>query len=953
MKIIALLFPLLLSIQAAAQSSVEFQGILADDAAAVRKKFPALLNDPTAAGIDEIVRALFSSNHYEDLEVYNGPTFRIVGVPIRRIESVRVQGNSNMSSGDILRLLNIREGDRPARRQILDSVEALTKEYNRRGFLTTAVEIAFQDQKGGRVDIVVDIREGPQCRIKNISFETTNKYLQKDLDKAVTSSMNQTLSQQTIDEIIEKVREYFIEYKYLNAQLPPPEILLNESKTEAALKFPLENPYRFSLFFEGNKEFDVPEMTKRLNLRAAERLGFNPGAELADRIKQVYQKEGFAGVQVTFEERMIAAEFVRQFRFVIKEGPKVKIKGIEISGRVSKPNEEYAEFIEDHAGSLTERGYYNAEELELGYKNLVVDLQNQGFLKAKIQSTRTSFSKDGAQATVFVFLDEGPLTTITDIQLKGLKSFKPEEIYDLIGLRQGSPLHLNILEESLARIQEFYVGRGYLDVKILNDQDNLVKYNEDNTQATIVFEIEEGPQVRVSSILIEGNEITREDVFLREIEFRAGDILTGDKIRDSTLRLQRLGLLSRVDIRTLEKDTSIADRTVVIDVTERNPGLFNIGSTVNLEVTNEFYPSLRVYSGLAYRNLGGTARALSLRGEVNANFNLENFLEHDVTLGYLEPFMFNDRIRGRVNLSRSLNIFKVDQVGSTRTITALETNQLSLLLEKDLSRNVKFTWNAWSLATSRKYFTNGAGDLSKVNIGTIGPTIEWDRRDHPFIPTSGFFARWNAEYSRPEFGNTNSIHYFKSSTGFNTYVPIWSKRLVWANSFRGGYLKSLNNDRNSAVPEEVMFSLGGRSTVRGFDQLQESIPSRDEFRYKIWERDPSLLPEGPRDSSSALYVTDSSTFYLVKTELRFPIVGDLGGVLFYDGGAVVISDVTFDEPYRDSAGVGLRYETPVGPLSIEVAWKLNRRDRVFAPGTAQEKHIEERPYQFHLSIGMF
>ncbi|MEQ1875632.1 MAG: POTRA domain-containing protein, partial [Bdellovibrionia bacterium] len=505
-----------------AQSTIEFVGLLPEDVTTVRKKFPGILSDPTPAGLDEIARTIFSTNHYEDLEVQSGAAFRVVGIPIRRIENVRVEGNSNMSSSEILKFLSIREGDRPARRQILDSVEGLTKEYNKRGFLTTSVEIIFQDQKGGRVDVVIQVREGPQCKIKGVGFETTNRLLQKDLDKAVQSSVGQTLSQHTIDEIIEKVREYFVENKYLDAQLPPPEINLSESKTEASLKFTLENPYRFSLFFEGNKEFDVPEITKRLNLRAAERLGFNPGPELADRLKNIYQKEGFAGVQITFDERTIASEYVRQFRFQIKEGPKVKVKEIEISGRVSKPAKEYADFLEDHSGTLTERGYYNAEELELGYKNLVVDLQNQGFLKAKVQSTRTSFSKDGSQATVHIFLDEGPLTTIYEIQFKGVKSFSQNELSDLIGLRQGSPLHLNVLEESLKRIQEFYVSRGYLDVKVLSDQDSLVRYAEDNTAATIVFEIEEGPQVRVASILVEGNEITKEDVFLREIEFRVG-----------------------------------------------------------------------------------------------------------------------------------------------------------------------------------------------------------------------------------------------------------------------------------------------------------------------------------------------------------------------------------------------------------------------------------------------
>jgi outer membrane protein assembly factor BamA len=98
-----------------------------------------------------------------------------------------------------------------------------------------------------------------------------------------------------------------------------------------------------------------------------------------------------------------------------------------------------------------------------------------------------------------------------------------------------------------------------------------------------------------------------------------------------------------------------------------------------------------------------------------------------------------------------------------------------------------------------------------------------------------------------------------------------------------------------------------------------------------------------------------SNFYLFKTELRFPIYNDLGGVLFYDGGAVSIIDNTNSAQsatesalrdqyplYRDAVGVGIRYNTPVGPVSAEYGYKLNRQQ--------QRGESEGR---FHFSIGTF
>jgi outer membrane protein insertion porin family len=64
----------------------------------------------------------------------------------------------------------------------------------------------------------------------------------------------------------------------------------------------------------------------------------------------------------------------------------------------------------------------------------------------------------------------------------------------------------------------------------------------------------------------------------------------------------------------------------------------------------------------------------------------------------------------------------------------------------------------------------------------------------------------------------------------------------------------------------------------------------------------------------------------LNSELRFPLLYGIGGSVFVDGGGVYLQDrpVTFDD-FRRSAGLGVRYVTPVGPLSLEYGFKLDRR----------------------------
>src|SRR5690606_11301714 len=161
----------------------------------------------------------------------------------------------------------------------------------------------------------------------------------------------------------------------------------------------------------------------------------------------------------------------------------------------------------------------------------------------------------------------------------------------------------------ISLIKNYYQEQGYLEVAITNEKDTLVTYNADNTKADLVYRIYEGPKVRVASIATEGNLYTKDEIIFIELEFGRGDILTPAKIEEAIWRLQKTGYFGTIEIRTLKQRTSQADRTVVVKVTEREPGTFTLGAGA----TNERSGTLRGYAGVGYRNLAGTGRGISAR----------------------------------------------------------------------------------------------------------------------------------------------------------------------------------------------------------------------------------------------------------------------------------------------------------------------------------------------------
>jgi len=883
--------------------------------------------------LNELLKELYRTNHYEHIkiEIIGNSNIKIVAQRIQSVDEILVDGLDVFAESVLLSWIGVKKNQLMPQSSTEEMIKQIHEQYKKVGYLNTKVSISTSQIENAGLKLRIDIDEGKPCLVQNIQFITENKELEKQLQDISNGYLNEPLKQTFADEIRSKVLAYFMEERYLNASIEEAQFEISDDKTKVSIRYQIENPQKYLIFYYGNQFFDSSSISKGIRLNTTERFGLNPSSEVTERVRMFYVRAGFANAAVQYKEILLHKKNIKKLIINVHEGLRVRIKNIEILGKYSRDSDYYVDFIENHSSELISLGYFNSDDIDTGFKNLINELQNDGFLQAKLQSARTEFTPDGQYANIKVFLDEGPRTIISSLRFKNLNAYKKETLTELIGLHEGQPLNLNKLEDSIVKIKEYYAERGYLDIQVLEGNNEFIQYNDSNTSANIVYDLSEGPLVRVSSILIQGNEQTQEYVIHNEIDFEKGDILTSTKISTSKDRLERLGPFNRVNIRTLEKGTPISERTAVIEVSEGLPGYFRMGGMVNNEIGESFGISLLGYSGIGYRNLEGTARGISLSGEANYNLQ-EEFIEHDITTGYREPFMFGTRTRGLFNLSRSVKIFKRE---SSRAI-ALGTTQVSFNLERELTKNLRFYWNTWSFTRNRKYAYRGQFEEENLDIATIGPTIEWDKRDDQVNPSSGFYTRHGVEYSNPFLGSNGSIHYFKTNSTINTYVPlVKSKRLVWANSLRGGYIRNLISSENGRVPEEVMFSLGGRSTIRGFEPA--SIPPRIEFLTK------QDLPDG-----QPMFVKFSSHYILIKTEFRFPIFGDFGGVLFYDGGTVKIEGIAFEDDYRDAAGFGFRFKTPVGPVSAEFAWKLDRRDYQYA-----NQEIRESPFRFNFSIGSF
>lgn len=944
---------------ALAQHVLRFTGVSQAQGRSLQTKFPQVFERPVSlAEVDEIVRFLMKSGLYSNVEVVsrsvnNQAELLLVATSLRKIKSITLQGNRALSNSDVFQILQTEEGKVFERKELIEAVKNLQTEYRKRGYRTMNAEVEFSTPSDSEVGLLVKIEEGAPTVVDRVQIESVNPEVVNRAQRRLRHLTGRALSEEDLQNAVKDVAEDLRANRFLMARVLDPQAVFDESQSRVRISLTIENPWRFEFKFEGNESYSDSSLIKQMNLDQLVGTVTTPAPELAERLRRAYQASGFAHIEVSANETTNEATFLKEIRFKIDEGPRVRIKRIEISGNISRQGSYYAQFIASTNHDLLGEGFYNRKDIEEGIKELEEELQNQGYLRAKVKSWRSEFSnpqetartgvaavqksnKRGSQATLLLNIDEGPLTVIRQIRFEGVESFSKAELQSQLPIRTSESLRIKDLNAAIEALKTFYQSRGFIEMRILNEQEGLVTYNESSTQATVEFQVHEGPKVRISSIVLDGNSLTKDYVILRELSMKPGDIYTPEIREDSMFHLQKLGLFSRVNIRTLEEGTSMADRTVIVEVEESAPGTFESGIGVAYDRDWLF----RGYAGVAYRNLWGTGRAVSFRADPSYSTDPKiSYLEHKITLSYLEPYILRDRNKGRLNLVRDVRFTGVDSDGKT---IILAKNEIGLQLERDLTKNLKLIYTAYNLSSQNEFDRSNPDNIKRTqNIAKTGPQLEYDTRDNVFYPTKGLYAQLGIEYADPHLGSSEdasqSIKFTKLNAAISyPYRILGSSRWIFATSIRSGYLANLSTLPQGGVPDQEAFFLGGRSTLRGFQPTGSALDL---------ERVPNLIQLGKANLRD-FYVTTDSYYYLLKAELRFPIYGDFHGAIFYDGGAVLLSQLHIDAPYRDSAGIAIRLKFAGGIVAgIEYGKKLERKN--WHPAGY------ESPEAWHISIGTF
>lgn len=655
-----------------------------------------------------------------------------------------------------------------------------------------------------------------------------------------------------------------------------------------------ERPAIASIDFVGMKEFDKEQVKKGLR-----DVGFQEGRtfdraqleQAEQEIKRQYLTRGKYGVVVTTTVTPVERNRVG-INFGIDEGEVAKILSISIVGNlVFAEKDLLALFVLRTPGWITwytKNDQYSRQKLQGDLENLRSYYLNRGYLDFNIESTQVSITPDKRDIYITVNISEGEKYMVSDVKIGGDPIVAPEELYKLVTIRPGEAFSRERLTATSKRIVDRLGNEGYA----FANANAVPDVDRDKRTVAFTFTVDPGRRVYVRRINVTGNTRTRDEVVRRELRQLEGAFYDASMLQLSKQRIDRTGYFAEVEVETPPVTGTTDQVDVMIRVKERPTGAIMLG--VGFSSNDQ----LILQGGISQSNIFGSGNTLS------AQLNKGSY-SRVLSLSFTQPYYTVDGVsRGfdvynRANDASVLNLgnYTTDSLGAgvRYGIPISERDTIGLGLSAERTKLELFSNSPVRMLA----FENLYGSEYQFIIGTAGWTR--DTRDSVIWTTRGNLQRVTTEVTLP----VGTLRYYKVGYENQWFYPLSQ---TFTLMLRGDIGVGDGLD-DKDLPFFKNYYAGGVTSVRGYNTS-------------------SLGPRDPNDDS----IIGGSRRLVGNAELLFPMPGSgldrsVRLSVFLDGGQVFgpQQKISLDD-LRYAVGLGVGWNSPVGPLKFSVARPLNSKE---------------------------
>ncbi len=396
-----------------------------------------------------------------------------------------------------------------------------------------------------------------------------------------------------------------------------------------------ENPVINRIVLEGNRRLKNDKITPEIRLAPRQIFTRSKVRSDVDRIVELYKRSGrFAA---TVEPKIVELDQNRvDLIFEINEGPVSKVRAINIIG-----NEQYSDgrlrkerFTRESGGILgffRSNDSYDPDRLAADQQKLRAFYLTEGYADFRVVSALAELTPDRRDFVITYVIEEGPRYKFGTIDAESeLRDFSSELVKSLIGLRPGDWFNAKSVEDTVTSLNEYAgaVGYAFADISPSYDRD------AEKREMSLTFRVNETPRVYVERIDINGNTVTRDKVIRREFRVNEGDAFNTLKVKRSQDRIQSLGFFQE-NLEIKQTEGSGPDRVILsVDVEEKSTG------ELQLSAGYSSLERFLIAASISQRNFLGKGQELSAgvnwsrySRSVNLGFTEPYLFDKNVLLG--------------------------------------------------------------------------------------------------------------------------------------------------------------------------------------------------------------------------------------------------------------------------------------------------------------------------------
>lgn len=477
---------------------------------------------------------------------------------------------------------------------------------------------------------------------------------------------------------------------------------------------------------------------------------------------------------------------------------------------------------------------------------------------------------------------------VRDVEFTGNTIFTSDYLKSILQVPEGSVLNFVLVNQKLKEIEDAYLKQGYMLVSIPNV--------EVTPKGILKVHISEGV---IEDIQLVGNDKTKDKVILRELKMKKGKPFNKFQASRSMERLYNLGYFEDVNMKLLPGKENEHNVVIEIDVVEQKTGVITVGAGYS-----DSDGTVGIIE-LGDTNFRGTGDKVNFHWEFGGAGNGKNY-----TISYTRPWInSNGDSLGASIFNRIYEYDDYDSNGNTvaeydkrrsgwnltwgRQNGEYRTNYFTFESAKEkYDDHDGFEWGSAATDRFKNYKKEGYSSEDEMkkawrgaiddNFGTTNSftfSHVFDNRDNYFNASKGRRISFSTQWGGHGLGG--DYDFYKFTTEGRFYKGLGNGHIL-ALRLQGGYI-------DGDVSYGNLFDLGGSNTLRGYED--------DQFKGK--------------------------KMYAATLEYRFPIAKKVQGVLFTDGGSTWGIDngqipwYEDDDGFQWSCGVGLRLQTPIGPIRLD------------------------------------